>query len=38
VASLDSFIKKRVVNNILFMTKRSRLAEISGPVFEWSLA
>jgi hypothetical protein len=27
VASLDSFIKKRVIINILFMTKGSRLAE-----------
>ncbi len=36
VASLDYFIKKkkRVIKNILFMTKWSRLAEISGPVFE----
>jgi hypothetical protein len=25
VASLDHFIKKRVITNILFMTKRSRL-------------
>jgi hypothetical protein len=25
VASLDRFIKKRVIKNILFMTKRSRL-------------
>jgi hypothetical protein len=35
VASLDRFIKKRVKTNILFMTKQSRLAKISGPVFEW---
>jgi hypothetical protein len=34
VTNLDRFIKKRVIKNTLFMTKRSRLAEIFGPVFE----
>jgi hypothetical protein len=32
VASLDRFIKKRVIKNILFMKKRSRLAEEKSPV------
>ncbi len=35
VASLDCFIKKRVMNKIFFMPKRSRLVKkISGPDFE----
>jgi hypothetical protein len=33
VASLDRFIKKRVMNKIFFMLKRSRLAKMSGPKF-----
>jgi hypothetical protein len=32
VSSPDRFKKKRVMNKILFMPKRSRLAEIFGPV------
>ena len=31
MASLDRFIKKRVIKNILFMPKRSRLASIRKP-------
>jgi hypothetical protein len=32
VPSINRFIKKRVIKNILFMTKRSRLViKISGP-------
>jgi hypothetical protein len=38
--SLDSFVNKRVIANILFMTKRSSLYHSKtgpfGPVFEWS--
>jgi hypothetical protein len=35
VASLDRFIKKRVMNKIFFMPKRSRLVrKISGPDIE----
>ncbi len=34
--SLDRFIKKRVMNKIFFMPKRSRLVrKISGPDFKW---
>jgi hypothetical protein len=32
MASLHRFITKRVIKNILFMTKRSRLAEEKCPV------
>jgi hypothetical protein len=35
IASLDRFIKKRVMNKIFVMPKQSRLAEIFGPVFKW---
>jgi hypothetical protein len=33
ITSLDRIIKKRVIKNILFMTKRSRL---ESPAFKWS--
>jgi hypothetical protein len=33
VASLDRFTKKRVIKNILLMTKRSRLAKEKSPVW-----
>jgi hypothetical protein len=34
--SLDRFIKKRVMNKIFLMPKRSRLViKISSPDFEW---
>ncbi len=35
VARLDRFKKKRVMKKIFLMPKRSRLAEIFGPDFEW---
>ncbi len=36
VTSLDRFIKKIAIKNILFMPKRSSLAgKMSGPDFEW---
>jgi hypothetical protein len=37
MASLDRFVKKRAIKNILFMPKRSRL-EVKknfGPAFKW---